>query len=73
LLHQAQEQQAARSRCPAIEAEGVLVQVIVEMLGADRSLVRADLGVHWFSDYRYTTPEAAMDSPDLCGPRGPSY
>jgi hypothetical protein len=42
LLHQAQEQQAARSRCPAIEAEGVLVQVIVEVLGVDRSLVRAE-------------------------------
>ena len=27
----------------------------------------------WFSDYRYSTAEAAMRSPDLYGPRGPSY
>ena len=26
---------------------------------------------YWSSNYRFPTPEDAMRSPDLCGPRGP--
>ena len=26
---------------------------------------------YWFSDYRFSTPEDTMRSPDLYGPRGP--
>jgi hypothetical protein len=42
LLDQPQEQQAARRGFAAVEAESVLVQVIVDVRNADRSLVRAE-------------------------------
>ena len=41
LLEQPVEELALRPRIPAVESEGELVQVVIEVLVSDRALVRA--------------------------------
>jgi hypothetical protein len=51
--------------CPLRDLDGMYVLTAVPRHGYGQAF--------WFSDYRFPTPEQAMRSPDLRGPRGPAH